>query len=92
VSEPTDADRAAGQRITQTVPGGLMADAIAQALADSPERALLRRIIAEVSVFAEPGGQPAWLGGSVNIPLSREEMALVEQFRAEDPNYREDES
>lgn len=81
----TDADHATGLRITQTVPGGLMADAIAQALADErdagPERALLRRILRKsgAQVFTEPGGQPAWLGGgSIGVPVSREETALIE--------------
>ena len=39
MSQPTDADRATGLHITQTVPGGLMPDAIAQALADERDRA-----------------------------------------------------
>ena len=42
MSTPSDADRATGLRITQTVPGGLMPDTIAQALASARTDAELR--------------------------------------------------
>jgi hypothetical protein len=60
MTAPTDADRATGQRITQTVHGGLMADAIAQALADERARAVAEIRRAAGHYATSPHTETTW--------------------------------